>query len=85
MPLDTEWYDERIAATKEAIAAYEAGILALGTGAQTYSLDTGQTRQTVTKANLGSMRLQLRDLYTQLDFLCHRRDGDASVRVIPAF
>lgn len=41
---------------------YETAIQSLSTGAVSYSLDTGQSRQTVTKANLG-------ELYNMLKYL----------------
>lgn len=77
MPIDTAWIDARIARTKTMIIAYEDAILALSTGAQSYRLDTGQTAQTVSKAELGSMRLELDQLDNRLSTLCARRDGAA--------
>ncbi len=56
---DSTWIEARIARTEVLIIGYEDGILELSTGAQTYMLDTGQTRQSVTKANLSSMRIAL--------------------------
>lgn len=54
---DTEWLTARLEATKVLIVAYEAAILALSTGAvQSYQLDTGQTRQMVTKQQLSQLR-----------------------------
>jgi len=64
--ITTEWVEARIVATQAAIVAYEAAILALSTGAQSYSLDTGQTRQNVTKANLTELRKTLEWLNSQL-------------------
>lgn len=63
---DTEWFMERIAATKALIVKYEEAIDAVSTGAQSYSMDTGQTRQVVTKAQLGSLQLTLQRLETRL-------------------
>ncbi len=63
----TTWIEARIAATEIAIVAYEDAMIALSTGSQTYSLDTGQTRQTVTKANLSEMRNALAELENRLD------------------
>jgi uncharacterized protein (DUF342 family) len=64
-----EWIEARITATQTAIVAYEAAILALSTGAQTYSLDTGQTRQSVTRAQLGSLTKTLSMLEERLEHL----------------
>lgn len=82
---ETTWLTARIAATEAAIIAYEAGITALATGGvQTYTLDTGQTRQSVTKANLSEMKLALNSLENRRATLIARRDG-ASVNVVPGF
>jgi len=73
--ITTEWLEARIAAKQVAIVAYEAAILALASGAQTYSLDTGQTRQTVTKANLTEMRKTLAELNAELEALDRQVNG----------
>lgn len=64
---DREWLEARLAATEELIIAYEEAILRVagsdGTnGAISYSLDTTQTRVTVTRASLGESRLMLQSL-----------------------
>lgn len=59
---ETTWLEERISKTEALIVAYEDAITAIAGGAQSYSLDTGQTRQTVTKANLSSLRDVLNSL-----------------------
>jgi hypothetical protein len=75
----------RIEAIKLQIVAYEAAMLSLGTGAvQSYQLDTGQTRQLVTKANLASMKLTVESLYNQLSTLEARVCG-AGVYARPGF
>lgn len=71
--------DKRIAATEKAIEAVEAAITSVSSGAQQYTLDTGQTRQTVTKSSLGSLRLQLDQLDNRYTTLCARRDGASFV------
>lgn len=63
---DTEWIMDRIAATKALIVKYEEAIDAVAGGVQSYSLDTGQTRQTVTRAQLGSLQLTLGRLEARL-------------------
>lgn len=79
-----EWLEARVTATKAMIIAYENAILALAGGSQSYSLDTGQTRQTVTKADLGSLRLQLNELENRLSVLDARLCG-AGTNVVPGF
>lgn len=81
---DDEWLDERIAKTKELIVKYEDAIDALSSGAQTYSLDTGQTSQSVTKAQLGSLRNMLQELENRLEWLNAKRHG-RTVNVTPGF
>src|SRR5690606_3062751 len=54
---DIAWIKARIAKTEELIEKYEDAILALSSGAvQTYHLDTGQTRQSVTKMHLSQLQ-----------------------------
>jgi hypothetical protein len=79
------WILERIEATRAMIVAYEEAILALSSGAQSYTLDTGQTRQSVTKQQLGSMRLQLDALENRLAYYQNRLTGSAQVNVRPGF
>jgi hypothetical protein len=75
MALDAAWYEARIVATKALILKYEAAIDALATGAQMYQLDTGQTRQLVTKAQLPQLRDMLAALEARLDRLIARQGG----------
>lgn len=83
--MDREWLEARIATTKVLIVAYEDAILALSTdGVFQYSLDTGQTRQMVTKQQLGSLRLQLEALENRLATYQARLCG-GSVYVKPGF
>jgi len=81
---DNEWLDARIAKTKDLIVKYEDAIDALSSGAQTYSLDTGQTSQSVTKAQLGSLRSALDNLENRLERLKAKRHG-RGVNVRPGF
>lgn len=62
-----EWVTSRITWTQNAIIATEAAIVALVGGAQSYTLDTGQTRQVVTKVNLSELRNMLAYLKEQLE------------------
>lgn len=77
--MDTAWLDERIAKTKTLIVAYEDAILALASGAQTYQLDTGQTRQMVVRANLAHLQSVHSSLLTQLASYEARRYGVAVI------
>lgn len=79
---DTFWSDQ-LAAAKAAVAAYNAAILALATGAQSYTLDTGQTKQTVMKADIGSLRVTRDALLNEVATLELRICGNGSTHVIP--
>ena len=50
---------EQLDAVKVRIRALDAAITALATGQQSYMLDTGQSRQSVTKANLMELKSTL--------------------------
>lgn len=67
--------DALIAETKAAVLAYNAGILALSSGTKMYQLDTGQTRQMVTRANLSDMRRTLDYLEERLGKLVAQRNN----------
>lgn len=73
--IDTAWLEARIARKKELIIAYENAIEALAGGAQQYTLNTGQTTQSVTKANLGSLRVALNGFENDLATLEARLCG----------
>lgn len=82
--IDCEYLQARVEAKKALILALDTAITALVGGAQSYSLDTGQTRQTVTRANLTELRRMLESAENDLSVLDARLNG-AGVRVIPAF
>lgn len=75
---DREFYEARITRTRELIVAYEDALTALSSGTQSYSLDTGQTRQTVTKANLTEIRNTLASLENRLATLQARLCGGST-------
>jgi hypothetical protein len=81
---DTIWIEARISATRALIVAYEEAILAVSTGAQSYSFDTGQTRQVVSKAQLGSLQLTLARLEARLATY-EQRLGCARLYVRPSW
>ena len=73
-----QYLETRIARTQAAIEAYEDAIEALANGAQSYQLDTGQTRQLVTKAQLSQMVLTLQRLENRLEVYEARLSGASS-------
>jgi len=81
---DNVWIVDRINATKALIIKYEAAIDALSTGAQSYQIDTGQTRQLVSKVQLGSLQSTLAGLESRLSTY-QQRLGCARLYVRPGW
>ena len=80
MAIDNAYLDEKITTTKALIDAYEAATLAiLSEQIQSYSFDTGQTKQTVTKANLAVLTTATDVLYSRLSDFCNRRGNTAII------
>ena len=77
--------DQEIADTKTDIANTRAALTAVLTGAQQYTIDTGQTRQTVNRANLSSLRLMLNSLKNDLAVLEAIRCRSGSFYGRPSF
>lgn len=75
MATEEEFLDETIEGVEAAIKATTKAIAAISAGAQTYTLDTGQTRQTVTKADITSLRNNLNSLLNTRRMLLQERDG----------
>ena len=69
-----------ITATKAQIAALEATILSISSGAiEEYLLDTGQSRQRVTKTNIHVLQNTLDSLYNRLATQCARLNGSGTI------
>lgn len=79
---DTYW-SERIATLKAIIAAYDTAILEFATNGnlQSYTLDTGQTRQNVQRSEVSSLKNVRRALLSELDDLMARCDGGGSYKM----
>lgn len=75
---DTTWLRARLTWHDSAIEAYEAGILALGSGAQSYRINTGQTEQSFVRAQLSQMRVTLEGLLQQRANLYAQLNGGAT-------
>ena len=82
-----QFWLNRIIKTKELIIAWEDAELQLSAGSvQSYTIDTGQTRQTVTRADLSSIRTQVDSLMNRLVTLEARIGlGGAVINVRPAW
>jgi hypothetical protein len=81
---DSTFLDARIAAVEATIVAFEAAVLALNTGVQSYELDTGQTRQRVTKADLIRLSGMIDSLMNRRQTLRALRCGGAT-HVTPSY
>ena len=83
--MDAAFIQARIDSTKAQIIAYEDAATALASGVQSYSLDTGQTRQTVTKLDLSALQRSLDALYNRCATLEARLNGSGTVTTRPAW
>lgn len=77
---------DQLAKYKERLAAYQDAALALASGAiLTYSLDTGQSRTSVTKQNISTLERVIDGLLNQIMILeqrCGISNGTTIVRPI---
>lgn len=80
-----KFLQDRIAATKALIIAYEDAATALSSGVQSYSLDTGQSKQTVTRSDTKSINETLDGLYNRLATLEARATGGGVMVVRPGW
>ncbi len=84
--MDAAFIQARIDATKLQIVAYEDAALALGTGGvQSYELDTGQSRQRVTKTDLPAIQKTIDGLYNRCATLEARLTGNGVAIGRPAW
>ena len=83
--MDSTFLNERITQTKATIIAYETAIdaIILG-GAESYTLDTGQTRQVVTKLDIADLQSTLDSLLNRLTIL-QKRLSKSGMVVRPNF
>jgi hypothetical protein len=83
--MDATFIQSRIDATKSQIESYENAALALSTGGiQSYTFDTGQGRQTITKLEVRSLQITIDQLYSRLSSLEARLFG-GSVTGVPVW
>jgi hypothetical protein len=83
--MDSSFIQARIDATKQQIIAYEDAALALAAGVQSYTLDTGQTRQTVTKLDLNAIQKTIDMLYNRCATLEARLNGSGTLTAVPSW
>lgn len=82
---DATFWKGRLDKKKEQLIAFDDAITALAGGAQSYSLDTGQTRQVVTKANLSEMRIMVSKLESEIATLQQRLNGCGTFQMRPGW
>lgn len=83
---DCNFLRERIASTKAQITIYEDATMALESGSmQSYSLNTGQTTQYVTKFDLARLQKHIDALYNRLAVLEARLTGNGTKIAGPAW
>ena len=84
--MDATFLQARIDATKAMILAYETAIDAITVGGvSSYTLDTGQTTQTVTKLNLPALQRTLASLDNRCATYEARLKGTGTVTGAPAW
>ncbi len=82
-PTDTFWPDQ-LAAAKLSAVRIQAAIDALTIGGvQSYQLDTGQTRQLVSKVNLAALHTVLQSTLNRVATLQARLGGCGTIHVVP--
>lgn len=84
--MDVAFLQARITATEAQIVAYEDAITALvSTGIQQYTIDTGQTRQVVTRLDVVRLNKDLDALYNRLVILTARLSGGNVSTQVPGW
>jgi|TARA_R100000093_G_scaffold28666_1_gene15850 hypothetical protein len=84
--MSTDFYKQQIEKTKARIEAYQDAELALLTdGISSYTLDTGQTRQTVTTNDLDMISKTIDRLLSQLEVYETRVYGTGTRTTRPAW
>lgn len=75
--MDSGFLQDRMDALKALIIAYESALLAIGSagGTESYTIDTGQTKQIVTRSNIPEMQRMLDRMYNQYSTLNARLNG----------
>lgn len=78
--MDSAFIQDRITAIKAMIVAYEDAVMALVTGGvQSYTLDTGQSKQTVTKQDVTNLQEAIDGLMNQLAVYQARLIGNGTL------
>lgn len=82
---DATWLQQRIADKKALLVQLETAVANVVLTGQNYSIDTGQTRQTVTRAGLTETRNFIAQLETEISTLQQRLNGCGRFYVRPGW
>jgi hypothetical protein len=83
--MDKTFIKARIEITKALIIAYEDALIALAHGVESYTLDTGQSRQIVTRFDITDMNKIVDSLYNRCVTLEARLNGSGVVTARPSW
>jgi len=85
--MSSDFYSARIEQVQAQIIAFEDALTAFAANGavQSYTIDTGQTTQTVTRSNLSQLRNTVTSLYNQLATLEARVNGCGTVQARPGW
>lgn len=83
--MDREFLIERITATKLLIVAYEDALIALNSGVVSYSINTSQSQQSVTRTSIPDINKTIDSLTNRLATYQARLTGNGVTRVIPGW
>ena len=75
----TTFLQERLTAKKAQLAIYDAAVKALNSNVEHYDLDTGQSRQRVTRTDMARLQSTIRMLETDICLLENRLNGCGAV------
>lgn len=81
-----KFFCDQIEATKAEILKHQTALAGIQDGSiQQYSLNTGQTQMTVTRANLSTLENAIEKLLNRLAVLDARVNGAGRLRVVPGW
>ena len=85
--MDREFLEGRIAACKSLVVVWDAALtqLALADGIQSYTVDTGQTRQVVTRSDIGTINRIIDGLLNRCATMQARLDGSGVLNARPGW
>jgi aspartate aminotransferase-like enzyme len=84
---DLDFEKEQLEDVKAQIRAYRTALTAFATnnGLKSYVLDSGQSKQTVTRQDIDKMKEVLNDLMNEYSILCARVNGTGVTTGRPAW